>query len=526
MLCRRSGVALCMKVAVAVSATAGFIGGGFVPASIARAAVVQGSCYDLLSFDGLDSRYSSTHCASALTQAGYAPNAYDNGDARVAAARSSADAVFFDAGHAVVDNGGSGPTTAVALMYEPSSGINALLGDPSASPDLDNSPGICDDTGSCTTIPPPGLIAYPWAYQSHADNLAVLEACQTAATGSLFADMTTLLYDFGVGTTIGFAADVSFPVNAPESNTYGQAWANQFWSDLAGGETYSAAAVDAANAVGNGYGFDTWVEKQNPGAPNSLYPAEYYAEGVPVQPAATRPATSTRPEVGTANRMATRAASSWLGAPLPSQTRWQLVPSMDGGQQVAVVPGIGLIKRDASSGSIIEAVFEGALRSSADHRIPAAELDRAAGAFARAHFMNFDALEMRSSSMIDHGTFTEQRFTWQLRKQGMWLPTSVTVGMNTSTGAVGYYTSQRAPVALGNVRVTAAQAQRDAETIIGHATGAGVSQPSLQVVHVQGQSSTVWVTDFSVRPTGRVSVPERPVIWTDATTGRSQLVAH
>jgi hypothetical protein len=88
--------------------------------------------------------------------------------------------------------------------------------------------------------------------------------------------MTDYLHDYWAGSVIGFVNDISFPTNVDESNTYGDQWANTFWSDLGNGATYAAAVVDAANAVGNQYGFNSWVLEQYSNAPTSLYPAQYY----------------------------------------------------------------------------------------------------------------------------------------------------------------------------------------------------------------------------------------------------------
>jgi hypothetical protein len=249
-----------------------------------------GSCYDALYYDGLDSRYSANHCASALSAAGYTPRPYDNTSAQTAAINSETDAVFFMAGHSMdlYDNGCvpscSGAHTAAALLYEsPNSGgpLDGLAGDAFTSAYWLDSTGpttICGEGGGCHSQT--GFVAYPWGDgnpQTFKLNLAVLEACATAQeTATYTSSMADYVHDYWAGNVIGFVDDISFPTNVDESNQYGDAWANTFWSDLGSGATYAAAVVDAANAVGNQYGFNSWVLLRYGSAPTSLYPAQYY----------------------------------------------------------------------------------------------------------------------------------------------------------------------------------------------------------------------------------------------------------
>jgi hypothetical protein len=248
-----------------------------VPAAGHAATVPTGTCVDFLYFDGLDTRHTAAQCASALNQAGYSAAAYDDQSAQNEVERMTTDAVFFHAGHSLDYYDASGHT-AVALLFEsPSKGSNfdALLGDPTASIDTEGPVQICNDQNQCTSG---NLISYPWADtpQLFKFNLVVMEACATTANMDAFLSEGQEAYDAGAGTVLGFSQDIGFPVNVDDSNTYGDAWGNRFWSDAGAGETYSAAAIDAANAEGNNNGFQSWQLLVNPGAPTSLYPAGYF----------------------------------------------------------------------------------------------------------------------------------------------------------------------------------------------------------------------------------------------------------
>lgn len=240
------------------------------------------SCYDGYYYDGLSSRYSANHCAGALTQAGYAAQSYHNASAAQARTNTTSDAVFFFGGHAVSNyaNGCqptcSGPHQAYALLFESpdqNGNLDGLASNAGYSAQGTNvGVNTCADSGGCRFQQ--AFVTYPWGFLGAPEeakaNLVVMQAC---ATGTA---MTTDAHSAFVGTAIGFANDVSFPANADETGQFGDQWANTFWADLGGGMTYNAALVDAANSVGNQYGYNSWVELQNRKAPTSLYPAQYY----------------------------------------------------------------------------------------------------------------------------------------------------------------------------------------------------------------------------------------------------------
>jgi hypothetical protein len=258
------------------------VGPGAALATPAHAtAVVQGSCYDAYYFDGLDSRYASSSCASAIDAAGYAGAGFSNATAQSAYERSPLDAVFFHAGHSIdFYQPGSSAHSGVGLVYEgPSrtSDLDLLVGDPIYAAQLTGVDAtICAEGGGCHTQTV--LTSYAWGDQpTHlVANLVVLEGCATAQDTTTDVSIARSVYDTGAGTVVGFSQDVSFSANVDNSNLYGDGWANRFWSDARSGYSYTSAVIDASNSVGNANGLGSWVVLQNPGAPQSLYPAQYF----------------------------------------------------------------------------------------------------------------------------------------------------------------------------------------------------------------------------------------------------------
>ncbi|HEV7680148.1 MAG TPA: hypothetical protein VGQ42_16425 [Candidatus Dormibacteraeota bacterium] len=269
-----------LTAVVALVVCAGAVGGQ--AGAVRAAAVIQGSCYDAYYFDGLSSRYASGGCASALNSAGYAGAAFSNATAASALQRAPLDAVFFHAGHSIdFYQPGSTAHSGVGLVYEgpnSSSDIDILAGDPIYAAQLTGAEAtICAAGGGCRTQLV--LTSYPWGdLPSHAvSNLVVLEGCATAQDTTTDVSIARIVYNTGAGTVVGFSQDVSFPTNADNTNLYGDGWANRFWSDAGAGYSYTSAVIDASNSVGNAYGLGSWVVLQNPGAPQSLYPAKYFA---------------------------------------------------------------------------------------------------------------------------------------------------------------------------------------------------------------------------------------------------------
>lgn len=254
--------------------------------SSAQTVPVQASCYDAFYFDGLTSRYSASSCASAVDAAGYTGTAYHNATAQTAAVNSARDGVFFFAGHALVayDNNCSpacsGPHAGVSLMYESpdqNGNLDALAGDPIVAAEFSGADAlICTDDNTCRSQ----LVfaQYPWGLspQNYKSNLVVLEGCSTANDTANWTSIATSVSLIGAGTVIGFTQDIGFSVNQDNSNLFGDGWANRFWSDLQAGWSYTAAATDASNSVGNANGYGSVKVLQAPGAPQSLYPSQYF----------------------------------------------------------------------------------------------------------------------------------------------------------------------------------------------------------------------------------------------------------
>ena len=112
-------------------------------------------------------------------------------------------------------------------------------------------------------------------------NLVVFAGCYTAQDGPTYTSISSVASADGANNTIGWTGATYLPVTtADDTGTYGDAWANTFWSDLGAGATFGTALVDGSNAVanlygGNAYGWNTYVWRQWPGTASTLYPAQY-----------------------------------------------------------------------------------------------------------------------------------------------------------------------------------------------------------------------------------------------------------
>lgn len=269
---RRRAAALAGLAALAASL------GAFVPHPAAAVAVVQASCYDAMYYDGLTTRWSASHCASATTDAGYGGASFDNASAKQATERNARDGVFFFAGHALVftTQGDSGST----LVFEgpnSSGDLDGLASTPQNTALFERALiQLCSAGGGCRDQN--AFLSYP--YLAEKVNLVVAEGCNTAQNGSFLTvsvpSFAQGAYNHEAGTAIGFYDEILFPVNADETGQYGDGWANRFWSDLDAGYDYTTAMVDAANAVGNAGGLGSYVEFHHPGAPTHLRPAGVY----------------------------------------------------------------------------------------------------------------------------------------------------------------------------------------------------------------------------------------------------------
>lgn len=488
-----------------------------------------GSCYDARYYDAADTRSSASLCASALDQAGYAGTAYTNSLARNAYLR--ADAVFSFAGHSFTYTRGTS-STAIGLVYEsPGPGgntIDSLGGDNDAALAFSGPPSCSPSEPNCKATGP--LILYPWANNPANQlkaNLVVMGGCQTARTDGPYTDMTTLASKAGAGTAIGFRGDIASAQSPNTGPNY--TWSQTFWSDLAARHTYATAVVAAANAVGNTGGYETYVIQQRSTGPKSLYPAQFHkyaASGVAATAAsAPRLAPSSLTASGTSAAPVTAAVRDFLGREARVADTTTGVGG-SGRKEVTVrVPGTGLFSVDAVSSEVTEAVFERQLIRKGPVKVGLRAARLKATRFARRHFRDFDGLASRSVRRVDHGDFDEVRTSWQAKRGGAWLPTKVTVGVNSVTGGIAYYSSDRLPTRVGTrPAVSAANARRSAATASRLAGPLVVGRPRLEVVRDGNRTPLAWVTRVRRRPPlVGLFRPDARIVRTDALTGSSKV---
>ena len=241
------------------------------------AGVPTAVCSDGRWFDGLDSRYAASYCATALTAAGYAAVARSNTSAEPVLASEATDAVFYHAGHSLVVHDGT-RATALSLLYagEGAGGTTqGLLGDPWGAYAYKPGPMSLCANGVCENIT---LLQLPYASAMANSTLALFQSCNTAEDGVLgYTSPATIAFrDAMVGTVIGFRDEVFFQL-APGTNLTGDAFARRFWSNTQSGKDYLTSLVDAVNASGGSqYGYTSYVYLHHDGAPTRLRPATYY----------------------------------------------------------------------------------------------------------------------------------------------------------------------------------------------------------------------------------------------------------
>lgn len=494
---------------------------GSPPPSKAAGILPLGSCWDFRYFDNLVSSPAAAYCAGALKNAGYLAAGFHNKSAVFALARLAADGVFFFAGHALV---AGNPNAAVSLMYEspaPGGKLDALVGPP-AGLAFQGPVQVCNESGSsCRSA---NLVSYPWVHLLGKHNLVVLESCNTAGSNLVYApaNMTLLAKAAGAGTVVGFKAAVGFPLGG--GNAYGIRWAQVFWGSLDAGADYASAVVAATNAVGC-CGYSSWTRLSNPAAPTRLRPAKYYpAGGLRVGAASASVA-----QAGTASSdTRSLSLSRFLNRPVAAST-WSTVERLGGARHLSIIPGLGMFELDRTL-EVREAIFEKELSSPANQvAVRIADAGSVAEAFARSRFHGFDALSIRRSESLDHGDFREHRFEWQARSGEAWLPSRVTVGVNAVTGRIAYYSSDRAVVTVPTTSdITPEAARASALTASGlEEEDAVVSEPFLAVVRsTTGRQRLVWITEVSGRPQATIHLPTYRVMWTDAATGTSEVMAR
>lgn len=235
------------------------------------------SCVDGNFFDGLDTRYAATYCASALNYAQYQAMRFSNTDSTGVLENLATDGIFYHAGHAFVSCQTSTYCTAVASALAGTSAssttADSLLGDP-------NGVTLQGPGQECSTVcRSVTFVTTPYETEMQKFNLAIFQSCNSAQDGANgFSSLATVASNTGnVGTSIGFRNEVAWITNAPGDNIAGDAFARRFWSDLKNGSSYGAAVVDATSAAGGAtYGYSSYVIHHQSGAPYYLSPAQYY----------------------------------------------------------------------------------------------------------------------------------------------------------------------------------------------------------------------------------------------------------
>jgi hypothetical protein len=222
----------------------------------------------------------------------------------------------------------------------------------------------------------------------------------------------------------------------------------------------------------------------------------------------------------------TLAVAHWLGVGSVPASPWTVISDIAGSRYRSHVPGVGLVEVDAHTLEVTEVIFDGQLVGSATHRVEQASAVTAARSYAATHFTGFSALSQRRTTYVDHGTFQEYRVTWQAHHGDAWLPTTVTLGVNSDTGRIAYFSSRRVALTLGGTtaQVTSAAAKAAAIAVV-HTAGVVASEPSLDVLLTNGAQRLVWITEVRGTPTSGVHMPLYDVVWTDAHTGSTTIVA-
>ena len=221
----------------------------------------------------------------------------------------------------------------------------------------------------------------------------------------------------------------------------------------------------------------------------------------------------------------TAAVSRWLGVTGLHDQGWRLVTDAVGARYQTHLSGVGVVEIDAATNEVDEVIYDSNLDSLPGATVDDSRAQATATTFARARYSGFDGLVSRGATLVDHGVFREYRAVWQARRGNAWLPSQVTVGVNAATGEVAYYWSRRVAVTVStDPAISAASARHSAEAI---APGLTITAgPDLEVTVSDGHQQVVWVTELTHQYTSGVHVSDHRVVWTDARTGVSQIVAR
>ena len=223
------------------------------------------------------------------------------------------------------------------------------------------------------------------------------------------------------------------------------------------------------------------------------------------------------------------AVRAWVGKPDQDVASWRQVQGMVSARHQAQVPGVGLIELDGDTLEVEEVTYEAELDKGSNSAVVDEALAAAAASdYLAAHRVRVDALAARPTELLDHGVYSEYRFTWQERRGDAWLPSYVAVGVNATTGRVAQFARDTVPVTFDTTpRVSADEAKLKAVQASFPTVATTATEPELAVVADGVRRDFVWVTTVEVVHTGDAPfVRQIAATWTDARTGAARVVAR
>lgn len=483
------------------------------PAAAADATVTA-TCVDGNHWDGVDTRSAAKYCSDALNALGFTAQKLTNTDATSVVQRIPTDRVFAHAGHAYVtcESGSDTICTAVASAMAGSSptstAVTALLGDASGAT-YQGPITVCNNYGCHDAV----LAMTPYNTEMTGFELAVFASCNSGRNGAYgYASLVKSATDAGVDNVIGFKQKIYWIADTPNANLAGDAFLRTFWKDLRSGATYDAALADAATAAG-GYGFNSYVHNREAGTPN-------------------RPIPSVAPASDDASSLATLPSTDWkdrLFADVANQgeaVRHEWVEENLRGTTVLKAQGPeGIVSVDPASGELLSAVREEGLVATA-HRPSDEELEATATSFLEA--FGRDGLEMvlASTNRIDHGSWSEARYTFRDQTGSGFGPNVASVSVNESSGVVASYAANWVEGARSR---PAAIAQAGAVDLAARA--AGFDEFVVDGVSLDWQTSSapayVWTVRLSkpIEP-GAVQLLETASVELEAANGKVLEIAR
>lgn len=256
--------------------------------------------------------------------------------------------------------------------------------------------------------------------------LAMFASCNSGKSGvNGYYSLVKTATDAGVDNVIGFRQKIFWIEDTPNTNLAGDAFLRAVWKDIGGGSTYDAALTDAAASAG-GYGFNSYVHNREAGAPN-------------------RPVASAVPSTPSTSASAAMPSSDWrdrLFAEVTDQDDPVLhdwVEEQIRGTTVLNASGPeGIITVDPASGTLLGAVLEQGFVDRAD-QAASNERDLAAKLFLNEFGNPAPDVVLAKTDRIDHGSWTEVRYTFRDQASHGFGPNVATVSVNEQSGAVASY---------------------------------------------------------------------------------------